>query len=125
MVLGADLPSSTKSYPRSQVRSGPMESIRISLPTSAALSQGSELASNANGYLGTERHLQTISDMDLEPKDSHREEHSEEWNQGARNCNARHVCSPLTPLSPAAEFTHSKDNLVKPARCCQLGGSAH
>lgn len=119
MALGTEIPSSTKSYPCSQVRPGPTTPIRTSLPTSAALFQGSELASNANGCLGTGRHLQTTADMGLKPKDSHREEHSEEWNQGARSCNAWHVCSPLPPLSLAAEFTHSKDNLVKPAQCCQ------
>lgn len=121
MVLGTDLPSSTKLHPCSQVRPGPMEPIRTSLPTSAAWSQGSELASNTSSCLGTERHLQTTVDMGLEPKDSQRQEHSGEWNQGARNCDARRVCPP----NPAAEFTHSKDDLVKPAQRCQLGASAH
>lgn len=95
-----------------------MGPIRTSLPTSAALSQGSELASNAKGCLGTGRHPQTRANMG-------QEEHSEEWNHGARSCDARHVCPPLQPPSPAAEFTHSKDNLVKPAQCYQLGASAH
>lgn len=68
---------------------------RVALPTSAAWSQGSELASNAAGCPCTERHLQTRAEMGLDPEDYGREE-QQEWNQGARGCNAVFVlpCQP-------------------------------
>lgn len=70
--LGTDFPSLTKLPPCSQVRPGCTGPAGAALPTSAALSQGSELASNASGCPGTERHLRTRADRDLDPEDYRR-----------------------------------------------------